>query len=73
MSPESLGKTVEIMAHISKLFDFYGENEAFFDEYVEGVLSLNLDKSLICFRDLVKQMDWMTPKCKKLSIKKAKD
>jgi len=58
-SPIEMAKISEIMSHVSKLFDFYGENDDFFDEYVEDVLKHDLDKALICFRDLTNQLDYL--------------
>lgn len=48
-----LYKIQEIMSHISSLFDHYKENDAYFDEYLNGVLEHDLDKALSCFRDLI--------------------
>lgn len=56
-NPDDLVKMKEIMSHIGKLFDFYGENEDFFDEYVDGVLKYDIEKSLFCFRDLIRHVD----------------
>ena len=54
------------MHHIGKLFDYYGENDDFFDEYVQDVIKNDLDKTLICFRDLVNQLNGL-PKRKDAS------
>lgn len=52
-SVEDLLKTKEIMCHVSTLFDLYEEQESFFEEYIDGVLKKDIEKSLLCFRDLV--------------------
>lgn len=56
MNPDTLVKIREILGHISKLFDHYQEDDNYFEEYSENVLKLDTDKSLICFRDLIKQL-----------------
>lgn len=58
-SADWICKKLEIIAHLRKLFLHYGENDNFFDEYLNSVLKHDIDKTLSCFRDLVSQMDWV--------------
>lgn len=41
------------------MFDHFGENDAFFDEYLNSVLAWETDKALDCFRDLAKQLKYL--------------
>lgn len=49
-------KIREIMSHISKLFDYYGEDDSFFDEYIEKAITHDPERALHCFRELVAQL-----------------
>lgn len=60
-SPLWICKKNEIVAHIRRMFKHYGEDEAFFDEYLACVLEHDIDKALECFRDLVKQLPKLPP------------
>jgi|SRR5580692_7996493 hypothetical protein len=55
-NPYDLVKITEIMKHIATLFEHYGEDESFFDEYIQGVIEGDLDLALTCFRDLIKKL-----------------
>jgi hypothetical protein len=56
-SPAEMAKIREIMTHVAKLFDFYGESDSFFDEFMDFVLSHDLEKALECFRDLRRHIE----------------
>lgn len=60
-SPEWICKKNEIACHIRRLFEAYGETELDFDEYLAGVLEHPIDEALQCFRDLVKQLEYLKP------------
>lgn len=60
-SAEWICKKNEIACHIRRMFKVYGEDESFFDEYLAGVLEHDIDKALFCFRDLVKQIEFLKP------------
>lgn len=51
----------EISGHIKKLFAFYQEDLTYFDEYLSDVLKCDIQKSLVCFRDLVNQLNALKP------------
>lgn len=57
-SPEWICKKNEIRCHILRLFKAYGEDQTYFDEYFAGVLEHDIDAALMCFRDLVKQLEF---------------
>lgn len=68
-----IAKINELRVHINKLFCIYGENPADFDEYVQNVLQYGIDKSLICFRDLIEQAKILYPKEWENEHKQAKE
>lgn len=59
-------KINEIMTHIGKLFDHFAEDGNMFDEYCDHVLAQDLDKALLCFRDLVRQTEFVKKTRKKI-------
>ena len=54
---DRIEKIREIMDHVAKLFDYYGESADFFDEFMEGVLKGDIDMALVCFRDLRRHIE----------------
>lgn len=44
----------EIRTHVRHMFEYYGEDMGYFEEYMVGVLEHPLQAALECFRDLVK-------------------
>lgn len=61
-SPDWICKKNEITCHIKHLFQFYGEEMNYFDAYLQDVLQHDIDKSLYCFRNIVKQIEPFKPK-----------
>lgn len=61
-SPLWICKKNEIVCHVKRLFEYYEEDLSFFDEYLDGVLKHDIDEALRCFRDLVKQLDYLPRK-----------
>ena len=58
-SIDELCKIREIMIHVSKIFEHYAEDPDYFDEYMDNVLKFDINSALTCFRDVVKQLEWM--------------
>lgn len=60
-SPEWICKKNEIAGHIRKIFEATGEDPSYFDEYLAGVLEHDIDAALLCFRDVVKRIEFIKP------------
>ncbi len=50
-------KKNEIACHIRKLFQHYGEDMDYFEEYLSDVMKHDANQALECFRELVKQIN----------------
>jgi hypothetical protein len=60
-STEWICKKNEIICHVKKLFLIYQEDQSYFDEYLNNVLEYDINTALLCFRDLVKQVEFLYP------------
>lgn len=60
-SPDWICKKNEIACHVKTLFEAHNEDPAYFDEYMRELLTKDIDKVLECFRDLVRQLEWIKP------------
>lgn len=59
-TPLEMAQISEIMAHVSTIFEHYGEDDEYYDEYLSSILNNDINKALLCFRDLKKSIGTIT-------------
>lgn len=55
-TPLEMVQISEIMHHVKRLFDYYGEEMDFLDEYLHDILQKDVLVNLSTFRDLVSHL-----------------
>ncbi len=55
-SPDDFFVVEEIRTHVRQMFEHYGEDMGYFEEYMRGVLEHPLQEALDCFRDLTRYL-----------------